>query len=113
MKPEGTVPTRLHLPALSGARSLEICCPELLGNLAPGLWSFPFPRIDSAAVPGNTSAPHTMFGRTKKSKGLYYLLPGMTRANREKRRRIMNWSLAVGLLTAGALATLIWFLNRP
>jgi hypothetical protein len=54
-----------------------------------------------------------MFGRTKKSKGLYYLLPGMTRANREKRRRIMNWSLAVGLLTAGALATLIWFLNRP
>jgi hypothetical protein len=68
--------------------------------------------LTAARPAGDTSATHTMFGRSKKSKGLYYLLPGMTRANREKRRRILSWSLVVGLLTAAGVGAAIWFFNR-
>lgn len=52
-----------------------------------------------------------MFGR-KKSKGLYYLMPGMTRANRHKRRRILRWSVAVGILTALLVGGAMWWFNR-
>jgi RNA processing factor Prp31 len=54
-----------------------------------------------------------MFGRKPKKHGLYYLLPGMTRANREKRKRIFRWSLIVGTLAAGITALIIYFVNRP
>lgn len=52
-----------------------------------------------------------MFGK-KKNPGLYYLLPGMNRANREKQKRIFFWSVFIGLLAASAVAALIWFFNR-
>ncbi|MFN0066942.1 MAG: hypothetical protein ACKVYV_04820 [Limisphaerales bacterium] len=52
-----------------------------------------------------------MFGR-KKSKGLYYLMPGMTRANRHKRRRILRWAVAVGILTALLVGAAMWYFNR-
>jgi len=53
-----------------------------------------------------------MFSRKSRKPGLYYLLPGMTRANREKRKRIFWWSVFIGLLAAAVIAGLIWTLNR-
>ena len=53
-----------------------------------------------------------LFGSRRKKHGLYYLLPGMTRANREKRRRVFRWSLLVGLVAAGLMGSLLWLLNR-
>jgi hypothetical protein len=53
-----------------------------------------------------------MFSRKPKKHGLYYLLPGMTRANREKRKKIFWWSLCVGLLAAALFAALVWWVNR-
>ena len=52
-----------------------------------------------------------MFGRGKKH-GLYYLLPGMTRANREKRKKILRWSLLIGVLAAGAMAVILFLIHR-
>lgn len=52
-----------------------------------------------------------LFGSRRKKHGLYYLLPGMTRANRDKRRRIFRWSLVVGTLAAALFALLLWALN--
>lgn len=53
-----------------------------------------------------------LFGSSRKKHGLYYLLPGMTRANREKRKRVFRWSLVVGLLASGAFAGLLWLFHR-
>mgnify|MGYP000936610422 CR=1 FL=1 len=53
-----------------------------------------------------------LFGSRRKKHGLYYLLPGMTRANREKRRRVFRWALVVGLLAGGLMGSLLWLLNR-
>lgn len=53
-----------------------------------------------------------MFGFKEKKHGLYYLLPGMTRANREKRRRIFFWSIFVGILVSSAMAAIVYFWNR-
>lgn len=53
-----------------------------------------------------------LFGSRRKKHGLYYLLPGMTRANREKRKRVFRWSLIVGLLASCAFAGILWLLNR-
>lgn len=53
-----------------------------------------------------------LFGSRRKKHGLYYLLPGMTRANREKRRRIFWWSLFIGLLFSLGFGAFLWFLNR-
>lgn len=52
-----------------------------------------------------------LFGSRRKKHGLYYLLPGMTRANRDKRRRIFRWSLVVGTLAAALFGLLLWALN--
>jgi hypothetical protein len=42
----------------------------------------------------------------------FYLLPGMGgRALRRKRRLILRWSIAAGLLVSAALAALLYFLN--
>lgn len=54
-----------------------------------------------------------MFGRKQNKNSLYYLLPGMSRANREKRKKIFLWSVLVGLLVAGGMAALVWVFNRP
>lgn len=53
-----------------------------------------------------------IFGGQRKRQGLYYLLPGMNRGNREKRRRILRWSVFVGVLVSGVFGLLLWLLNR-
>ncbi len=50
-----------------------------------------------------------MFSRKEKKHSLYYLLPGMTRANREKRRRVFWYSVVIGVFLA-ALAGLVVYL---
>ena len=52
-----------------------------------------------------------MLGRKEKKHGLYYLLPGMTRANREKRKRFFWWSVFVGVLASALVAGIIWLVN--
>ena len=53
-----------------------------------------------------------LFGRKEKKHGLYYLLPGMTRANREKRKRFFWWSVLVGIVASALVAGIIWLVNR-
>ena len=53
-----------------------------------------------------------LFGSRRKKHGLYYLLPGMTRANRVKRKRILFWSIATGLVVSGGFGALLWYLAR-
>ena len=52
-----------------------------------------------------------MFGRKEKKHSLYYLLPGMTRANRHKRRRVFWYSVVVGILVAALAGAIIYFVN--
>jgi hypothetical protein len=55
-----------------------------------------------------------MFGRKDKKEkhhSLYYLLPGMTRANRHKRRRIFWYTLVIGIFVAGIIGGLIYWTN--
>ena len=52
-----------------------------------------------------------MFGRKEKKHGLYYLLPGMTRANRRKRKVFFWYSLLIGVLAAAATGVIIYFAN--
>ena len=52
-----------------------------------------------------------MLGRKEKKHGLYYLLPGMTRANREKRKRFFWWAVLVGLAVSALVGGLIWLVN--
>ena len=52
-----------------------------------------------------------MFGRKDKKHSLYYLLPGMTRANREKRRRVFWYSVVVGIVVAAAAGAIIYWSN--
>ncbi|HWN96102.1 MAG TPA: hypothetical protein VNT99_13775 [Methylomirabilota bacterium] len=52
-----------------------------------------------------------MLGRKEKKNGLYYLLPGMTRANREKRKRFFWWAVVVGLAVSALVGGLIWLVN--
>ena len=55
-----------------------------------------------------------MFGRkeNKHKNNLYYLLPGMTRANREKRKLYFWCAVLVGLFAASLVAGVIWLINR-
>jgi hypothetical protein len=52
-----------------------------------------------------------MFGRKEKKHSLYYLLPGMTRANRHKRRRVFWYSVAVGAVVAALAGGIIYWIN--
>ena len=54
-----------------------------------------------------------MFWRKRKKHGLYYLLPGMTRANRRRRRVVFRWSIVVGLIVSVLFGSLLYYLNRP
>ncbi len=48
-----------------------------------------------------------------KERQRFYLLPGMGGRNlMRKRKRIMRWSIAVGLLASGVLAALLYYLSR-
>lgn len=53
-----------------------------------------------------------LFGSRRKKQGLYYLLPGMTRANRRKRKRVFWWSVVIGILFSGLFAGILWLINR-
>ena len=53
-----------------------------------------------------------MFGRKEKKNSLYYLLPGMTRANREKRKVFFWWAVAICTVVAAAVAGVIFLVNR-
>ena len=53
-----------------------------------------------------------MFGRKEKKHGLYYLLPGMTRANRHKRRRVFWYAVAVGIVVGAAVAGVLFLVNQ-
>ena len=53
-----------------------------------------------------------LFGSSRKKHGLYYLLPGMTRANRVKRKRVLRWSILIGLAVSGGLAGVLWYMAR-
>ena len=53
-----------------------------------------------------------MFGRKGKKHSLYYLLPGMTRANRDKRRRLFWYAVAVGILAGAAVAGVLFLVNQ-
>jgi len=53
-----------------------------------------------------------MFGRKEKKNSLYYLLPGMTRANRAKRRRVFWYAVVVGIVVSALIGGLIYLLNR-
>jgi hypothetical protein len=52
-----------------------------------------------------------MFGRKDKKHSLYYLLPGMTRANRHKRRRVFWFSLVFGIVVSALTGAIIWLVN--
>ena len=49
--------------------------------------------------------------RSKKKKGLYYLLPGMNTSNRRRRREIFKWSLLVCIIVSAIFGWLIYFIN--
>jgi hypothetical protein len=53
-----------------------------------------------------------MFGRKEKKHSLYYLLPGMTRANRHKRRRLFWCAVIVGIVVSALVGGIIYFANR-
>jgi high-affinity Fe2+/Pb2+ permease len=55
-----------------------------------------------------------MFGSKKnKEERRYYLLPGMGKANRRKRKTFLKWSIIVGTIVSAILGTLIYYLNNP
>jgi hypothetical protein len=56
-----------------------------------------------------------MFGfKRNKETERFYLLPGQGgRAYRRKQKFILTWAIVVGLLVAGILGALMYWLNRP
>ncbi|HYG21918.1 MAG TPA: hypothetical protein VEH04_03985 [Verrucomicrobiae bacterium] len=59
------------------------------------------------------SSALTWFKRDKE-RDRFYLFPGMGgRAARAKHRRILNWSIAIGLLVSSIVAICIYLANRP
>ncbi|MBC8096847.1 MAG: hypothetical protein H7Y43_13655 [Akkermansiaceae bacterium] len=53
-----------------------------------------------------------MFGRKEKKNSLYYLLPGMTRSNREKRKFLFWCSVVVGILVSALAGAALYFVNQ-
>jgi hypothetical protein len=53
-----------------------------------------------------------MFQRKEKKHSLYYLLPGMTRANRHKRRRVFWYSIVVGVVVSALIGCIIYLIER-
>ena len=46
-----------------------------------------------------------------KKKGLYYMLPGMTRSNRLRNRKVIRWSILVGIIVAFLFGFIIYWWN--
>jgi hypothetical protein len=56
-----------------------------------------------------------LFGPPKNKNGeehRYYLLPGMGRANRQKRQQIFWWSIIAGLVFSAIFAAILYVANR-
>ena len=52
--------------------------------------------------------------KSKKDQQRFYLLPGQGgKAFRRKQRFILTWAIVVGLLVAGFMALVMYFINRP
>lgn len=49
----------------------------------------------------------------KKEEHRFYLFPGQGRNRRKRQMQILLAALAAGLVVAGALGALLWFINRP
>ena len=62
---------------------------------------------------GDPARLTVMFDSRKKKRGLYYLLPGMNRANRERRKQILRWAILFGLVVAALFGWLIYWVNLP
>jgi Ni/Fe-hydrogenase subunit HybB-like protein len=56
-----------------------------------------------------------VFGpKSKKPRERFYLLPGQGGRNyHQKQRRIMRWTIAVSLVFALLLATVMWWVAHP
>ncbi len=49
-----------------------------------------------------------------KERPRFYLLPGMGgRSARAKHKRILQWSIGIGLIVSIVVAVIIYFANRP
>lgn len=49
-----------------------------------------------------------------KERERFYLLPGMGgRSARAKHKKILQWSIAIGVVVSIAVAVIIYFVNRP
>jgi hypothetical protein len=49
-----------------------------------------------------------------RDKERFYLLPGMGgRAARAKRKRILQWSIVIGLVVSAIVAGVLYIVNRP
>ncbi|PYI87089.1 MAG: hypothetical protein DME26_07295 [Verrucomicrobia bacterium] len=47
----------------------------------------------------------------RKKRGLYYLLPGMTRSNRIRNRKVVRWSIVIGIIVAAIFGFIIYRWN--
>jgi len=66
----------------------------------------------SVLVPGQTGFSMSWFARDKE-KDRFYLLPGMGgRALRRKRKLILSWSIAAGLLVSLVVALILYAMSR-
>lgn len=50
---------------------------------------------------------------SKKKRGLYYLLPGMNRANRERQKKNLRWAILFGVVVAALFGWLLYWVNLP
>jgi hypothetical protein len=54
------------------------------------------------------------FGKKKRPRERFYLLPGQGGRNyHQKQRQILRWSVAAAVLFGTLLAAVMWFMSRP
>ena len=71
------------------------------------------PDAGGGRLRGEPTSVPVMFESRKKKRGLYYLLPGMNRSNRERQKQILRWAILFGLVTAALFGWLISWVNLP
>lgn len=55
-----------------------------------------------------------LFGKRKKPRERFYLLPGQGGRNYfRKQRYILRWTVAFSLVFGGGLAVVMWWMSRP
>jgi len=55
-----------------------------------------------------------MFGRKKENprEHRYYLLPGMGKLNKQKRKKIFRWSVLFGIFVSALFGLFLYWINR-